>query len=67
MYSYDIIVIVTLVLGFVSYSCNNYYIILVPWYNYNVSDILIYYDSVRLSVALDDKTYIVTISMYMMF
>ena len=28
--------LLTLVLGFASYSCNNYNIILVPWYKYNM-------------------------------
>ena len=29
--------LLTLVLGFALYSCNNYDIILVPWYNYNIN------------------------------
>ena len=33
----DLVLQITLVLGFTSYLCNNYNIILVAWYNYNIN------------------------------
>ena len=41
MYSYDIIVINNRTRLRASYSCNNYDIILVPWYNYNLMMMLV--------------------------